>query len=173
MPHGLTVDSNDQLWLTDVGSHQVFKLAPFGANSTQLKVPFRWNDDNVENEDDGSDKPRDVGQCIQRIWLARQVLLQLGKQLRPGSGDYEFCQPSSVAVLPNGDFFVADGYCNSRIVRFNKDGVKMYQFGDDLGSSQGNRLAIDFQLPSNEIQAWKMKHWWFWLDLNTSELNAY
>jgi len=102
LPHGLTVDSNDQLWLTDVGSHQVFKLAPFGANSTQLKV-----------------------------------LLQLGKQLRPGSGDYEFCQPSSVAVLPNGDFFVADGYCNSRIVRFNKDGVKMYQFGDDLGSSQG------------------------------------
>jgi len=102
LPHGLTVDSNDQLWLTDVGSHQVFKLTALDVKSNQLKV-----------------------------------LLQLGKQLEPGSGDYEFCQPSSVAVLPNGDFFVADGYCNSRVVRFNKDGVRMYQFGDNLSSSPG------------------------------------
>lgn len=73
------------------------------------------------------------------------MLLQLGKQLQPGSGDYEFCQPSSVAVLPNGDFFVADGYCNSRIVRFNKDGVRMYQFGDDLSSSPGDCLDMRFR----------------------------
>ena len=28
LPHGLTVDDRGQLWVTDVGSHQVFKLAP-------------------------------------------------------------------------------------------------------------------------------------------------
>jgi len=100
LPHGVTVDSHDQLWVTDVGAHQIFKLSPLKANSNQL-----------------------------------EVLLQLGEKLQPGSGDYQFCKPASVAVLPDGDFFVADGYCNSRIIRFNKAGVKMYQFGDDMSNS--------------------------------------
>ena len=31
MPHGLTIDSQDNLWLTDVGLHQVFKLDQAGS----------------------------------------------------------------------------------------------------------------------------------------------
>src|SRR4051794_30710933 len=30
VPHGLFIDSSDHLWLTDVGSHQILKLAPDG-----------------------------------------------------------------------------------------------------------------------------------------------
>jgi peptidylamidoglycolate lyase len=30
MPHGLTIDAEDNLWLTDVGLHQVFKFDPSG-----------------------------------------------------------------------------------------------------------------------------------------------
>ena len=31
--------------------------------------------------------------------------------------------PTAVAVSQTtGDFFVADGYCNSRVMKFNKDG---------------------------------------------------
>ena len=30
MPHGLTVDQDDNVWLTDVGLHQVFKFSPDG-----------------------------------------------------------------------------------------------------------------------------------------------
>jgi hypothetical protein len=30
--------------------------------------------------------------------------------------------PTAVAVAASGDFFVADGYCNSRVMKFNKDG---------------------------------------------------
>ena len=30
MPHGLTIDHEDNVWLTDVGRHQVFKFAPDG-----------------------------------------------------------------------------------------------------------------------------------------------
>lgn len=54
-----------------------------------------------------------------------QVLIELGKKLEPGSGDGEFCKPTSVAVLPSGEFFVADGYCNSRIIKYSKAGVKI------------------------------------------------
>jgi len=29
MPHGLTVDQYDNIWVTDVGLHQVFKVSIF------------------------------------------------------------------------------------------------------------------------------------------------
>lgn len=28
LPHGLTIDDHDNMWLTDVGMHQVFKFPP-------------------------------------------------------------------------------------------------------------------------------------------------
>jgi hypothetical protein len=41
----------------------------------------------------------------------------------PGSDEKHFCQPTDVAVSENtGFFFVADGYCNSRILKFDRKG---------------------------------------------------
>jgi len=49
--------------------------------------------------------------------------LTLGEAFVPGSDLTHFCQPTSVAVSEStGIFFVADGYCNSRIMKFDKDG---------------------------------------------------
>lgn len=41
-----------------------------------------------------------------------------------------FCQPTSVAVLPNGEIVVADGYCNNRIMLFDKRGNPKYSIGE-------------------------------------------
>jgi len=30
MPHGLSIDADDNVWLTDVGTHQVYKLSHDG-----------------------------------------------------------------------------------------------------------------------------------------------
>ena len=46
----------------------------------------------------------------------------LGTHMQPGSDHTHFCMPTAVAVAASGDFFVADGYCNSRVMKFNKDG---------------------------------------------------
>lgn len=92
MPHGLTVDSSGNVWITDAGLHQVFKL-----------------DKNL-NE-----------------------LMSLGEKLVPGSDNAHFCKPTDVAVMGNGDFFVADGYCNSRIMKFDKRGVFITSFGRPNG----------------------------------------
>merc|ERR1719208_589628 len=49
--------------------------------------------------------------------------LVLGEAFVPGSDEKHFCQPTSLAVSEaTGTFFVADGYCNSRILKYNKDG---------------------------------------------------
>jgi NHL repeat len=69
--------------------------------------------------------------------LLFQILIELGKQLQPGSGDGRFCKPTSVAVLPSGEFFVADGYCNSRIIKYNAAGGKIAEWGERPSKQKG------------------------------------
>ncbi|KAF7632963.1 hypothetical protein Mgra_00007666, partial [Meloidogyne graminicola] len=45
------------------------------------------------------------------------------------SDEKHFCKPTDVAVASTGEFFVADGYCNSRIMKFDKEGKFLSQFG--------------------------------------------
>ncbi|XP_050345490.1 peptidyl-alpha-hydroxyglycine alpha-amidating lyase 1-like isoform X3 [Nymphalis io] len=59
--------------------------------------------------------------------------MMLGEKFIPGDDDEHFCKPSAVAVLSSGDFFVADGYCNTRIVKFAADGTKILQWGKRFG----------------------------------------
>jgi len=55
--------------------------------------------------------------------------MSLGEKLVPGTDDKHFCKPTDVAIASTGEFFVADGYCNSRIMKFDKDGKLLSQFG--------------------------------------------
>ena len=69
-------------------------------------------------------------------------VLEIGKRMVPGSDKEHFCQPSDVAVMRNGDFFVADGYCNSRIVKFNKNGEYLTEW-----SSEDEKMPSHFYVP--------------------------
>merc|ERR1711973_99555 len=82
MPHGITVDHDNNLWVTDVALHQV------------MMIPS------------GSDKPS----------------LILGEKFVPGSDQNHFCQPTSVAVSKSGNVYIADGYCNNRVVVYDNKG---------------------------------------------------
>ncbi|KAK7116721.1 probable peptidyl-alpha-hydroxyglycine alpha-amidating lyase pgal-1 [Littorina saxatilis] len=91
VPHGLTIDKKGNLWLTDVGTDQIFRI-PSGQTEPDLV---------------------------------------LGEKFVPGNDDTHFCKPTDVAVADNGDFFVADGYCNSRVLKFSSDGALLGKFGMD------------------------------------------
>lgn len=91
LPHGLSIDSTGNYWLTDVALHQVFKFIP----------------SNTEN-----------------------ASLILGQRFEPGyEKKTQFCKPTSVAVhRETQDVYVADGYCNSRLVKFNSKGEFLMEF---------------------------------------------
>lgn len=89
MPHGISVDDKLNVWVTDVGLHQVMRFPP---NSDQAD-------------------------------------LVLGQRFQPGKGDNLFCKPTDVEVLSTGEFFISDGYCNSRILKYNKAGSLIKEFG--------------------------------------------
>lgn len=58
-----------------------------------------------------------------------KLLLEVGTLLQPGAGKAHFCQPTQVGVLRDGSFLVSDGYCNKRVVRFNRDGKYIGESG--------------------------------------------
>jgi hypothetical protein len=47
----------------------------------------------------------------------------------PNPGPYDYGQASTMTFLPNGDFLVADGYQNGRIIRYNAEGELVSEFG--------------------------------------------
>ncbi|KAI8733741.1 peptidyl-glycine alpha-amidating monooxygenase B isoform X1 [Biomphalaria glabrata] len=52
--------------------------------------------------------------------------MTLGQKFQHGEDTNLFCKPTDVAVLVSGEFFVSDGYCNSRVL---KDGTFLMSFG--------------------------------------------
>ncbi len=57
------------------------------------------------------------------------LTLSLGTVGVAGTDDQCFDRPTDVAFSPSGDVFVADGYGNSRVVRFSPDGRRLGSFG--------------------------------------------
>ncbi|EFX71247.1 hypothetical protein DAPPUDRAFT_327379 [Daphnia pulex] len=53
---------------------------------------------------------------------SRVPSLTLGEAFVPGSDEKHFCKPTDVAVSSSGIFFVSDGYCNKRIMKFDPTG---------------------------------------------------
>lgn len=95
MPHGLTIDHENNIWVTDVALHQVFKFNPLSKNSN-LGSP----------------------------------VITLGTPFEPGNDETHFCKPTDVVVDSyTGDFYVSDGYCNSRIIKYDKTGKKLLSWG--------------------------------------------
>ena len=59
----------------------------------------------------------------------KQLLLKVGEKAVPGNDENHFHDPASLAFMPDGSFYVADGYTNSRVVKFDKNGKYMMSWG--------------------------------------------
>ena len=88
MPHGLAVDKENNIWVTDVGMQQVFKFSHEG-----------------------------------------KLLMTLGEARKPGIDSLHFNYPTDVASAPDGSIYVSDGYRNSRVVKFSKEGKYLFEWG--------------------------------------------
>ena len=70
-----------------------------------------------------------------------QLLMTLGVKGKAGTDQRTFNRPTDVAFAPNGDFYVSDGYGNSRVVKFSRDGKYLLEWGK-RGTGPG-----EFNLP--------------------------
>lgn len=83
-----------------------------------------------------TDYDRQNGHSIVRIDTTGRVLLRVGARGFPGDGPNTFNGPADVAQAENGDFFVADGHWNNRVVKFDRTGRYVMEWGG-YGSEPG------------------------------------
>jgi DNA-binding beta-propeller fold protein YncE len=74
-----------------------------------------------------------------------QLLLTIGTEGSPGTGENQFNRPADVAFGPAGEIYVADGYGNSRVMKFDSKGKFLKTWGEK-GSAAGQ-----FDLPHSIV----------------------
>jgi NHL repeat-containing protein len=113
--HSVRVDKDDNIWTVDEGTNMVTKFSPEG-----------------------------------------RVLMVIGRRPPPVDGPvvfpagpnqpaqkYLFCRPTDVGFDPQGNIFVSDGYCNNRVVKFDRNG----RFVAQAGSEKAGKGLGEFNLP--------------------------
>ena len=77
----------------------------------------------------------------------KQLVKTIGEAGVRGSDEKHFSGPTDIAWLPDGTFFVSDGYVNSRVVKFDRNGAYLTSWGTKgIGPGQFNLphgIAID------------------------------
>jgi len=108
--HAIRFDKNDNLWAIDKGSDMVIEFDPAG----RVKMVFGRK---KEASDEGTEPWKHVNPP------------------RPAING-QFRQPTDVTWDPQGDIFISDGYINSRVAKFDKNGDWVKQWGKP-GSGEG------------------------------------
>ena len=124
------------------------------------------------------------GQMIYKFTMDGQQVMALGTKGVAGnnSSPDAFNRASDVAVAPNGDIFVADGYRNNRIVHFSSEGAFIKVIGGVAGKepgefeeihgvqidSRGRLIVLDGHSNEPRIQVWDQNGTFIeeWPDLN-------
>lgn len=85
-----------------------------------------------------------AGHAVYKFSADGKLLMTLGKRGTAGDDTSKelFNQPSAIFIASNGDIYVADGYVNSRIVHFSKDGKFIRIIGGTKGSAPGQLQLV-------------------------------
>ena len=116
--HGVTVGPDDTVYCVDEGHHAVFRFTPEGKLVQTIGTP---------------DTPSDTGYDGSMASIVR--------------GGAPFNRPTNLAVAPNGDLYISDGYGNARVHHFRGDGTLVRSWGEP-GSGPG-----EFYLPHGVVVA--------------------
>jgi hypothetical protein len=114
--HSVRVDKDDNIWTVDEGTNMITKFSPEGKVLMVL----------------GRRPPAVQG----------AVAFPTGSP-NPPAKKYIFCRPTDVGWDPQGNIFISDGYCNNRVVKYDKAG----RFVAQAGSEKPGKGLGEFNLP--------------------------
>ncbi|HEX3236333.1 MAG TPA: peptidyl-alpha-hydroxyglycine alpha-amidating lyase family protein [Gemmatimonadales bacterium] len=150
MPHGLSVDHQGNVWLTDIALHQVFKLDPEGHPLLTLGQRGVPGADRAH-----FNRPTDVAQGVNgSVYISdgyrntRVIEFDSNGQFvrewgEPGGARGQFNLPHGIAVDTGGRVYVADRG-NARIQTFDSTGRFLAAWhGDSLGRPWAVRVGPD------------------------------
>jgi peptidylamidoglycolate lyase len=156
MPHGLTVDKNNNVWVTDVGLNQIFKFSHDGNLLMTLGTAEVAGYDSAH-----FNRPTDVAVAsdgsfyvsdgygnsrIIKFSPEGKYLFEWGKK---GKGEGEFNIPHGLDLDKKGNVYVADRE-NSRIQVFDSSGRFLKQFSS---KNFGNICSVTFDKRNEKLVA--------------------
>jgi peptidylamidoglycolate lyase len=134
---GVAVDDQDRIWCverTDV---------PVQVYSAEGELLHSWGKDHfqavhsIRFAPDGnvwiSDFARHV---VEKFTPEGELLMTLGVPGERGTDETRLNRPTDMAITPEGDIFVSDGYGNRRVVHFDRNGKFVKTWGE-FGSEPG------------------------------------
>ncbi len=151
---GVDVDRNDNVWVFNRGAHPVIQFDKSG------KMLQAWTEvpvtaaHGIRVDPDGNIWTVDVAaHRLMKFTPAGRLLMMIGQVGGAAGANNDikdgFNRPTNLAFQPNGDFFVSDGYVNSRVVKYNKDGEYQMHWGQK-GTGDGEfNLVHDVALDSD------------------------
>jgi DNA-binding beta-propeller fold protein YncE len=107
--HGITIGPDDAVYCVDNQQHVVRKFTPDGELLMTLGTPGQASDTGYN--------PRRPNPQVHH-----------NETVERAAGPFNSC--TNVAVAPNGDLYVADGYGNARVHRFDAGGTLLQSWGE-------------------------------------------
>jgi peptidylamidoglycolate lyase len=173
MPHGLTVDNDNNVWVTDVGLHQVFKFSHEGKLLMTFGVAKETGNDSIH-----FNRPTDVAVAndgsfyvsdgygnsrVIKFSSTGKYLFEWGKK---GSKNGEFNIPHGIDLDEKGNVYVADRE-NNRIQLFDANGKYLTQWNDE---SIESICAITFEKKKKNFVTVDDSRSWFKTKHNGSDI---
>lgn len=112
--HSVRVDPQDNIWVVDEGSNTVMKFNPAGRVMMVL-----------------GHRPEEINGAVATT-----------NGPNPPAEKYTFCRPTDVAWDAEGNIFVSDGYCNNRVVKYDKNGRFLASVGSEKTGAGRDQMNL-------------------------------
>jgi DNA-binding beta-propeller fold protein YncE len=139
---GMAVDKNDHVFVFNRGT------PPVQVYDASGKLIRAWGEEYIKGahqlriDPEGNVWVADINHHqVMQFTPTGRLLRTLGTKGKTGKDAKHFNMPTDMAITPEGDIFVADGYGNARIVHFDRKGNYVKEWGT-LGSKPG-----EFSIP--------------------------
>jgi peptidylamidoglycolate lyase len=150
MPHGLAVDKDNNVWVTDVALHQIFKFSHDGILLMKLGIAKEPGNDSLHFNlptdiafaDDGTFYVSDGygNSRVVKFSSSGKFIKSWGTY---GSKPGEFIIPHGIAIDNKNNIYVADRQ-NNRIQLFDTAGTFLKEVKNDMHVEQLPSVAIGF-----------------------------
>ncbi len=149
---GVDVDTADIVWVFNRGKRPVMQFDKNG------KLLQSWDEAPIKSSHgirvgpDGNIWTVDVaGHTLLTFTPQGRIVQVIGAPgQQPGTMESKdvFNRPTGLAFGPGGEFYVSDGYANSRVVKFGRDGIYLKQWGKNGKGDSEFQIVHDVAVDS-------------------------
>lgn len=139
---GVAVDAKDHVYVLHRGENPILEFTPDGrlVRSWGKGLFIRPHAIRIDPEGNIWTVDNDTHQIL-KMDPSGRIRMVIGRRGQSGETEEAFNRPTDVAFGPDGEIYISDGYVNSRVVKFSKEGRYITAWGKK-GSAPG-----EFNLP--------------------------